>query len=153
MIFAVCILILVVTNILPHPEQGFYGDNLGDQSSNWRYASGEDTHKDTPKYWLPESFGRFPTRNHFTSDPGCYIACYSRSENNAVYSVGSAMYVTGRIRVRGEYIGGICHPQNYRNKDIRSVKKFKSLCNRSFSESCKQDGCWAGGNTGGWFGL
>lgn len=124
-----------------------------------------------PKYWLPENFfvyvrgnavinhpapgyqkKAFPTRNLFKSSPGCYVACYTHNKDNAVYGVGGNIYVAGQLRLRGDYIGRVCHPAGYRNKDISAAQKFKFLCSRYLQESCR-GGCWAGGDTGGWFGI
>lgn len=92
-----------------------------------------------------------PTVNNYTGPDGGYIAYYSRNEEGGVYSVGDGIYVMGQIRLRGQYINRIFHPYGYENKDISTVQEFKDLCNQTFPV-CK-GGCWAGGDTGGWFGL
>ncbi|MCB1157731.1 MAG: hypothetical protein KDK45_09525 [Leptospiraceae bacterium] len=131
----------------------------------------EDPKKDVPDYWLPENFTVYvrgnivvntpyegfsakvlPTKNLFKGGTGCYVACYSHNKDAAIYGVGGNIYVMGQMRVEGEYIGRICHPKGFRNKDISAAQKFKFLCSRSLSESCR-GGCWAGGDTGGWFGI
>lgn len=92
-----------------------------------------------------------PVVNLFTRTPGCYVACYSHNPDKAVYSVANNIYLIGHIRVRGNYEGKMCVPENYENSDIRGEKAFKELCSRSFS--CIGNSCWAGGATGVWFGL
>jgi len=92
------------------------------------------------------------TVNSFRGAPGCYIACYSHNSEKAAYSVGGGMYVMGQIRVAGRYMRRVCNPDNYVNKDISAAQYFKDLCNNTFPEKCTT-GCWAGGDTGGWFGI
>ena len=92
-----------------------------------------------------------PTRNLFAGAPGGYIACYSRSRAGSVYGVGGGIYVMGQIRVPGHYNERIFEPDGYQGKDISAADKFKKLCRQTFS-SCQQS-CWAGGDTGGWFGI
>lgn len=92
-----------------------------------------------------------PTVNIFNHTPGCYVACYSHNPDKAVYSVTPTIYLVGQLRVRGSYVGRQCVPENYESADIRSEKVFKDLCSRAFS--CPGNSCWAGGDTGGWFGL
>ncbi|KTD18550.1 Uncharacterised protein [Legionella lansingensis] len=91
-----------------------------------------------------------PTDNSYTAAPGCYIACYSHSKG--VYSVSPTIYVMGQIRVRGQYKERICQPEGYFNQDISAADKFKQLCSQKI-KSCKNIECWAGGDTGGWFGI
>ena len=92
------------------------------------------------------------TVNRFKGRPGCYVACYSRNKRNSVYPVGGGIYVMGQVRVSGRYIKRICNPTNYANKDISAANYFKNVCNTSLPEKCA-GGCWAGGDTGGWFGV
>jgi C1A family cysteine protease len=92
-----------------------------------------------------------PTVNNYTEPDGGYIACYSRNKEGGVYSVGDGIYVMGQIRIQGQYINRIFHPQGYENQDISAIQKFKDLCNQTFP-ACKGGG-WAGGDTSGWFGL
>ena len=91
-----------------------------------------------------------PTDNSYTSAPGCYIACYSHKPG--VYSVSPSISVIGQIRVGGEYAGRICQPEGYKERDISAIEKFKHLCGLKF-HICNNDTCWAGGDTGGWFGI
>lgn len=93
-----------------------------------------------------------PTRNAYGYSPGCYVTCYSRDKEGSIYSVGHGMYVKGQIRVNGLYIGRICQPQGYFFKDISAAPSFKKLCSK-FISACKGGKCWAGGDTGGWFGI
>lgn len=94
-----------------------------------------------------------PTVNRFTGDPGCYIACYSRQQDNSIYPVGGGMYVMGQVRVPGSYESRICRPKGYEQADISAEPKFKQLCHVSLPNTCNGDSCWAGGDTGGWFGI
>lgn len=91
-----------------------------------------------------------PTSNDFSSYPGCYVACYSRNSNGAVYPVGSDIFVKGQVRVKGKYDKRVCQPDGYEYQDISAMQRFKDLCNREV-RSCND--CWAGGDTGGWFGI
>ncbi|WP_454782359.1 hypothetical protein [Legionella sp. WA2022007384] len=91
-----------------------------------------------------------PTDNSYTMTPGCYIACYSHKPG--VYPVAADIYVMGQIRIWGEYVAGICQPHGYKGMDISQVSKFKFLCSEKFN-ACKNNICWAGGDTGGWFGI
>jgi len=80
------------------------------------------------------------------------IACYSHSEAGSSYSVGKDIYVMGIVSsLKGRYIGRIFQPEGYEGKDISAEQTFKELCNARFP-SCK-NGCWAGGDTGGFFGY
>ncbi len=58
----------------------------------------------------------------------------------------------GQVRLRGDYDGRIFQPRGYRGADISALPRFKRMCGRALP-SCRHDGCWAGGDTGGWFGL
>lgn len=93
-----------------------------------------------------------PTNNLYKGNPGCYIACYSYQKENAVYPVGDKIYVMGQVRVAGKYAGRVCEPTNFAGKDISGNDVFKSICNEKI-EVCKNAKCWAGGDTGGWFGI
>jgi hypothetical protein len=84
-------------------------------------------------------------------EDGCYVACYSRDPNGAVYSVGGGILVKGQVRVQGKYAARVCLPEGYEQTDISAHPHFKALCGE-FVPSCG-DGCWAGGDTGGWFGI
>jgi len=92
-----------------------------------------------------------PTVNRFRGRPGCYIACYSHNRDGSVYGVGGNIYVMGQLRVRGRYIRRVCHPEGHVNRDISAADSFRRMCNQAFS-TCR-NGCWAGGDTGGWFGI
>ncbi len=91
------------------------------------------------------------TRNLFQRTPGCYIACYARDSEKGIYSVGDGIFVMGQIRVKGRYDGRICKPDQFETKDISAEQKFKDLCNKHIPVCVKN--CWAGGDTGGWFGI
>lgn len=91
-----------------------------------------------------------PTDNSYRSSPGCYIACYSHDDG--IYSVSDSISVMGQIRVPGEYEGRICQPQNYKGQDISKMRQFKDECAKKIP-GCESGNCWAGGDTGGWFGI
>lgn len=92
-----------------------------------------------------------PVVNIFTRAPGCYVACYSNNPDKSVYALTRSIYMVGQIRVRGSYVGKMCVPENFETADIRGEKAFKELCSKSFS--CAGNSCWAGPDTGAWFGL
>lgn len=91
-----------------------------------------------------------PTDNSYAEAPGCYIACYSHKPG--VYSVGPDISVMGQIRVKGTYVKRICQPDGYQNLDISKSEQLKGLCSEKI-EACRGANCWAGGDTGGWFGV
>ena len=93
-----------------------------------------------------------PTINLYKGTPGCYIACYSHQKANSVYPVEGGVYVMGQVRVAGKYAGRVCEPINFAGKDISGNDTFKAMCNEKI-EACKAAHCWAGGDTGGWFGI
>ncbi|KTD52345.1 hypothetical protein Lqui_1189 [Legionella quinlivanii] len=90
-----------------------------------------------------------PTDNSYTKQPGCYIACYSHRPG--VYAVSPTISVMGQIRVPGTYVARLCQPAGFENQDISKAEQFKQLCTSKIS-ACKGS-CWAGGDTGGWFGI
>lgn len=92
-----------------------------------------------------------PTVNLYKGNSGCYIACYSEKKGNAIYSVSENIYVLGQVRIAGRYVNRLCVPTNFSGKDIRSEAAFKTICNDKIA-TC-EGSCWAGGDTGGWFGL
>ena len=102
---------------------------------------------------LPADFRILPTVNEFVGYPGCYVACYSRNEEGSQYSVGGGIYVMGQVRVPGSYERRICRPKDYGKADISAMSEFKERCAKNLQNVCQGDSCWAGGDTGGWFGL
>ena len=103
-----------------------------------------------PETGFTEKF--LPTMNLYKGSPGCYIACYSHHRENAIYSVDSSIYVLGQVRIAGKYKNRICEPTNYTGKDISGDAIFKTICTEKI-KSCEGNNCWAGGDTGGWFGI
>ncbi len=93
-----------------------------------------------------------PTVNLYKGTPGCYIACYSHQKENAIYPVGDNIYVLGQVRIAGKYNGRICEPTNFAGKDISGDDTFKTICTEKI-QRCVGNHCWAGGDTGGWFGI
>lgn len=92
-----------------------------------------------------------PTINLYKGTPGCYIACYSHQRANSIYPIEN-VYVMGQVRVAGKYAGRVCEPTNFAGKDISGNDVFKTICSEKI-EGCKGAHCWAGGDTGGWFGI
>jgi len=93
-----------------------------------------------------------PTRNLFKGNPGCYVACYSHQSAGAIYPVGLNLFVMGQMRVEGNYSGRICVPASDKG-DISAAQNYKDLCTKTFPTACADGKCWAGGDTGGWFGI
>ncbi len=92
-----------------------------------------------------------PTDSRFGGTPGCYIACYSRRAEGSAYAVGGEIYVHGLVRVPGRYEGRICRPSGHETADISvPTSPFGAQCAAGIP-SCR-GGCWAGGDTGGFFG-
>jgi hypothetical protein len=90
-----------------------------------------------------------PTVNDFKGRPGCYVACYSHDRRKGVYPVGGSIWVLGQLRVPGSYEGRICRPLRFERTDISRASVFREMCRMSVP-ACGE-GCWAGGDTGGWF--
>jgi hypothetical protein len=93
-----------------------------------------------------------PTHNLYRGPHGGYIACYSHRAQGSAYAVSSGIYVVGQLRLRGDYRGRIFQPRGYANKDISAIARFTQLCSQSLA-ACRGNACWAGGDTGGWFGI
>ncbi|MGB7712425.1 MAG: hypothetical protein WBL95_23320 [Microcoleus sp.] len=93
-----------------------------------------------------------PTVNKFIGDPGCYVVAYSHRKEKSVYSVGGGIYVMGQVRVPGSYQKRICLPVGYEKADIGADPQFKLMFAEVLPKAYKE-GCWAGGDTGGWFGI
>ena len=95
---------------------------------------------------------QLPTNNDYKGKPGCYVICYSHQSSNAIYQVSDTIYVMGQIRVAGEYMGRVCVPSQFSGKDISAEQSFKDLCSQKI-QSCSNNNCWVGGDSGGWFGI
>ncbi|WP_419419514.1 hypothetical protein ACNVED_13535 [Legionella sp. D16C41] len=121
-------------NLLPSPFPAYFIPNMG--IVNHPYPGAQKV--------------LIPTDNSYGGIPGCYIACYSHQPG--VYPVSSSISVMGQIRVKGSYTNRICQPEGYQNRDISAEAYFKNLCSSKIS-ACRTAGCWAGGDTGGWFGI
>ncbi len=93
-----------------------------------------------------------PTVNLYKGTPGCYISCYSRKNENAIYSAGDSVFVLGVVRIAGRYNEGICEPTNFAGKNITGEPIFKTICTDKI-ESCIGGHCWAGGDTGQFFNV
>lgn len=90
-----------------------------------------------------------PINNQYQKNPGCYIMCYSRQPG--LYQVDKDIYAQGMVRVAGTYQNRICRPTDAGNADISAMQSYKDLCNQRI-KNCHGD-CWAGGDTGGWYGM
>ena len=107
---------------------------------------------------LPADFPTLHTVNEFVEYPGCYIAAYSHQQQGSAYPVGSDIYVMGQVRVKGSYQQAkdginICVPRGYTiDSDISAEKVLNQKFSETLSETCKNDSCWAGGDTGGFLG-
>jgi hypothetical protein len=99
------------------------------------------------------SLRRLPTKDYYMESDGCYVACYSHGIYRSVYSVSSDIHVMGQIRVKGEYYGRVCQPSRFVGKDISKEKYFNTLCQMMLPTRCSRHSCWAGGDTGGFFGI
>lgn len=89
--------------------------------------------------------------NIFYKTPGCYITCHTTNPDKAVYAVSPNVFVTGMIRVEGNYEGKICRPRDYEKATLRNEPIFQELCSKTYS--CIGNSCWAEGDTGDLFGL
>lgn len=87
-----------------------------------------------------------PLNNDYQTNPGCYLACYTHDHAIGIYQAGNNIYVLGLVRVPGQYQSRICKSDNSQAK-----YSSKTICNDTFAE-CK-NACWAGGDTGGFFGI
>ncbi len=136
------------------------------------FTSAVFAHKPNPhKILLPESFKVYvngpmilnhpapgfsekllPTNNDFKDVPGCYVACYSHQKLGAIYEPSYEIYLMGQIRVSGIYNHRICTPRDIIDHDISVLSTYTQLCADKINV-CKAGQCWAGGDTGGWFGL
>jgi hypothetical protein len=96
-----------------------------------------------------------PVNNkNYTKANGCYMACYSYKQG--LIREGKNIYLIGMVRVPGKYNNNrSCIPTGTAGKDVSGSKTFKMLCNNSFKKQCSitSYGCWAGGDTGGWYGM
>jgi len=84
-----------------------------------------------------------PTNNDYRGVNGCYVACYSHEKINSIYPFNNDIFIMGQVRLPGSYNQRICMP----NSNIDANK----LCNDKI-KTCNGK-CWAGGDTGGWFGI
>lgn len=121
--------------VLPDPFPVY---RIGDRVVNWP-APGSQTVK-------------LPTRNVYRGPGGGYVACYSHRKAGSAYGVGGDVFVVGQVRLRGAYNGRIFQPAGYRGVDISASPHFKQVCTQALA-ACQDNACWAGGDTGGWFGV
>jgi hypothetical protein len=93
-----------------------------------------------------------PTRNLYRGPRGGYVACYSHRAAGSAYGIGGNIYVMGQVRLRGDYAGRIFQPEGFRGADISAAPHFNQVCGQALA-ACSAGDCWAGGDTGGWFGI
>ena len=93
-----------------------------------------------------------PTVNLYKGNPGCYIACYSQKKENAIYAINDNTFALGQVRIAGRYTKGMCEPTNFSGKSITQETAFQTICKDKIP-TCVGVNCWAGGETGAWFGL
>lgn len=86
-----------------------------------------------------------PTLNTYIGNDGGYMAVYTHTANCSAYPISNGIYVAGQIRLEGTYQGGIFQPQGY------TTQALSAMMNQDYP-ACNGD-TWAGGDTGGWFGL
>lgn len=130
----------------------------------------KNTGNPNTSFLTSEVANNLPVMNHEKGERGCYIACYSHGPG--VYQVGD-FGVHGLIRVAGHYqhesltdinnYDPNCYPQvNEESQESKETKigqnertvisenrDLKNMCNEHFS-AC-ENGCWAGGDTAGFF--
>ena len=95
---------------------------------------------------------QLPTVNLYKGNPGCYIACYSQKKDNAIYAINDNTFALGQVRIAGRYSKGVCEPTNFSGKNITQETAFRTICTDKIP-ACVGVNCWAGGETGSWFGL
>ncbi|SMF40565.1 hypothetical protein [Pseudobacteriovorax antillogorgiicola] len=83
---------------------------------------------------------------------GCYLACYSNNNSGAIYEIDQGIFVKGQYRVEGYYDSNICRPVGDETQEISEIQLYSNYC-RDHVPACADGECWAGGDTGGWFGL
>ncbi|WP_422490607.1 hypothetical protein [Endozoicomonas sp. ALE010] len=84
-----------------------------------------------------------------------FIACYSHDMEMPSYPVEEDIYVKGFVSMEGgQYKGRIFHPEGYLDMDISPVYTTPSTICQEYIPSCQDENteCWAGGDTGGYFG-
>jgi hypothetical protein len=102
---------------------------------------------------IPESgFAKkvIPVVNAVTSQPGCYLACYSPL-NSGIYALKPGVYLHGLVRVAGKYHAHLCQPLKLASQDLNRIN---DLCFKNI-ETCHtaNSHCWAVGDTKGWFNI
>lgn len=122
--------------MLPEEFKVYYSDSVGISKTSFKGSSEKV----------------IPTINEFTEVPGCYISCYTKDAKKGLYNIGDNNYLIGQIRVSGHYYGGNCLPKGFENKDVRSAKEFKEMCEKNFPEKCEKESCGVGAShTAQWF--
>ncbi len=122
--------------MLPEEFKVYYSDSAGISKTSFKGSSEKV----------------IPTVNEFTEVPGCYISCYTTDAKKGLYNIGDNNYLIGQIRVSGHYYGGNCLPKGFENKDVRTAKEFKEMCEKNFPEKCEKESCGVGANhTAQWF--
>lgn len=95
---------------------------------------------------------KIPVDNSYDQNPGCYILCYSHQQKNSLYEASDDIYAHGMVRIAGKYDQNrMCHPTDAGNQDTSTMQEYQDLCNTKI-KSCNGT-CWAGGDTGGLYGM
>ena len=92
-----------------------------------------------------------PTVNRYDGPGGGYVACFPPPPRQRV--LGGWRHLcdgTGACarRLRRPHLSALGH----RGRDISAAPEFKQICGDAIA-ACRAGACWAGGDTGGWFGL
>jgi len=80
------------------------------------------------------------------------IACYTDQVNG---NAGGKFPVVGFIEnIPGHYEGRVFKPRGHEGDDLGVSVYFKMMCHERFPDVCPSDAdCWAGGDTGGYYGF
>lgn len=95
----------------------------------------------------PKLVGCYRAISKYRGANAGFIAVYTHDQSKALFPVGSGIFVTGFIRLRGRYEGRVFQPKGYESRDISADQDFKRLTNSLFPK--RHGGTWAGGDTGG----
>jgi hypothetical protein len=123
-----------VKGMLPDQFKVYYNDKMGFSTKSFK-GSQEKI---------------IPTNNEYREQPGCYLACVSKSSKDAAFHVLDNVYMMGQMRVKGRYMNGMCIPAGYESKDARNSKELKDQCQKAFPEKCDKGSCFIETRTGSW---
>jgi hypothetical protein len=76
------------------------------------------------------------------------VACYAHRDNGSTPAVALIEDLPGR------YDGRIFKPMGFEDVNLSESAYFKALCHETHAAECPSEtDCWAGGDTGGFYGL